>query len=91
LHDNFFDLGGHSLLLIQVRNRLQDLFARAISTTALLQYPTVGTLAAHLSHQQEESPPVAKGHSRAATRKALAEQQTARGRRRPVAMEESSQ
>ena len=74
LHDNFFDLGGHSLLLIQVRNRLQDLLAREISTTTLLQYPTVGSLAAHLSHQNGEGT-IKTSQSRAETRKALTQRQ----------------
>ncbi len=46
--DNFFDLGGHSLLLVQVQVRLQTLLGRAIPVVALFAHPTVRTLAAQL-------------------------------------------
>ena len=89
LHDNFFDLGGHSLLLIQVRNRLQTLLEREISTTALLQYPTVSTLAAHLSNGHEPAP-AQPSQSRAETRKALAQRQQERRIKRQTAAHGSS-
>ena len=46
---NFFDLGGHSLLLAQVHVKLQEAIDPAISIVELFRYPTVGSLAAHLS------------------------------------------
>ncbi|WP_437277994.1 amino acid adenylation domain-containing protein [Sorangium sp. So ce375] len=49
LHDNFFDLGGHSLLLAQVRARLREKLNREIPMMDLLQHPTVASLAAALS------------------------------------------
>ena len=45
LHDNFFDLGGDSLLIIRVQNRLQRVLERQISIVDLFQYPTVHSLA----------------------------------------------
>lgn len=48
VYDNFFDLGGHSLLLGQVRNQLQTIFQKSVSMVALFQYPTVQTLAQFL-------------------------------------------
>ncbi|MFN9089425.1 MAG: non-ribosomal peptide synthetase, partial [Gemmatimonadaceae bacterium] len=47
--DNFFDLGGHSLLVVRVAARLRQIFNRKLSVTALFQYPTVRSLAAHIS------------------------------------------
>ncbi|HEV7667183.1 MAG TPA: amino acid adenylation domain-containing protein [Thermoanaerobaculia bacterium] len=52
VHDNFFDLGGHSLLLAQVHLRLReslpdDLGAR-LSMVELFQHPTIAALARHL-------------------------------------------
>jgi thioesterase domain-containing protein/acyl carrier protein len=44
--DNFFDLGGHSLLAVQVINKLKKKIGRALPLTALLEAPTVETLAA---------------------------------------------
>jgi len=49
VHDNFFDLGGHSLLLLKVQNRLQSLLGRALSVVTLFQYPTIHGLATHLA------------------------------------------
>jgi acyl transferase domain-containing protein len=48
--DNFFDLGGHSLLLIQVQGALQETITREISMVSLFKYPTIGALAEYLTH-----------------------------------------
>jgi len=47
--DNFFDLGGHSLLVVQVHRLLRDQLERPLSLTDLYRFPTIGTLAAFLS------------------------------------------
>jgi acyl transferase domain-containing protein/thioesterase domain-containing protein len=44
--DNFFDLGGHSLLAVQVINKLKKKTGRPLSLTALMEAPTVESLAA---------------------------------------------
>jgi acyl transferase domain-containing protein/thioesterase domain-containing protein/acyl carrier protein len=44
--DNFFDLGGHSLLAVQVINKLKKKTGKPLALTALLEAPTVETLAA---------------------------------------------
>jgi amino acid adenylation domain-containing protein/non-ribosomal peptide synthase protein (TIGR01720 family) len=60
IQDNFFDLGGHSLLLVQVHRRLQDLFPeRELSVVELFTYSTVAALAAHLSGPPAASASVA--------------------------------
>jgi natural product biosynthesis luciferase-like monooxygenase protein len=46
--DNFFDLGGHSLLVVQVQRRLRDACGREVSITDMFRLPTIGSLAAHL-------------------------------------------
>ena len=48
LDDNFFDLGGNSLLLVRVHYRLQELTGREITLVDLFRYPTVGLLARFL-------------------------------------------
>ncbi len=45
LHDNFFDLGGHSLHLMQVHGRLKPAFDGKLAMVDLFKYPTVGSLA----------------------------------------------
>ena len=53
IEDNFFDLGGHSLLLVRVHSRLGDMFGRKIPITDLFQYPTVHALARYLGGEGE--------------------------------------
>jgi amino acid adenylation domain-containing protein len=48
VHDNFFDLGGHSLLMIRVNERLQESFGRSLPLLELFQHPTIAALALHL-------------------------------------------
>ncbi|WP_254173683.1 non-ribosomal peptide synthetase/type I polyketide synthase [Planktothrix pseudagardhii] len=54
IYDNFFDLGGNSLLLIQVHKKLIDSFGAGLSTITLFQYPTIYTLAQYLSQTPAE-------------------------------------
>ena len=49
LDDNFFDLGGHSLLLAKVHARLREALGRELPLLDLFQYPTIGALARHLA------------------------------------------
>jgi amino acid adenylation domain-containing protein len=49
VEDNFFDLGGHSLLLARLHDRLQGLVRREFSLVELFSHPTVRAQAAHLS------------------------------------------
>jgi amino acid adenylation domain-containing protein/non-ribosomal peptide synthase protein (TIGR01720 family) len=53
VRDNFFDLGGHSLLLLQVHRKLRaELPGRDLSVMDLFRYSTVQSLAEHLSGGQ---------------------------------------
>ncbi|MCP4370688.1 MAG: non-ribosomal peptide synthetase, partial [Deltaproteobacteria bacterium] len=49
IHNNFFDLGGNSLLLVRVYAKLSELFEQKISMTALFEHPTISSLARHLT------------------------------------------
>ncbi|MFC4147348.1 non-ribosomal peptide synthetase [Micromonospora mangrovi] len=46
LHDNFFDLGGHSLLIAQLIATVQSSLDVTVPMTALLQHQTLGAFAA---------------------------------------------
>ncbi|NMG36149.1 amino acid adenylation domain-containing protein [Azoarcus sp. TTM-91] len=48
-HDNFFDLGGHSLLLMRVHRLIGERLPRAPSLIELFKFPTVAALARHLA------------------------------------------
>ena len=45
LDDNFFDLGGHSLLIVQVSRDLTKSLGREIPVVDLFRYPTIAALA----------------------------------------------
>ncbi len=68
VHDNFFDLGGHSLLLVQVHSRLREEFSH-LALIDMFKYPTISTLAAHLSQKQAVAPAPDDLHERARKQK----------------------
>jgi amino acid adenylation domain-containing protein len=89
-NDNFFDLGGHSLLVVQVHERLKAALGRELSMIHLFKYPTVASLAAFLAEPvpavpaiPAEEATVAESRSRGEVRRdALL--QRAQAKRRPV-------
>lgn len=54
VHDNFFDVGGRSLLLVQVHGRLRERLRRDLSIMDLFRYPTPRALAGLLDGAPEE-------------------------------------
>jgi hypothetical protein len=55
IQDNFFDLGGHSLLIVQVHNQLQQSFSKPLTVADMFRYPTIESLARHLRSNNEQS------------------------------------
>jgi acyl carrier protein len=51
--DNFFDLGGHSLLTVQVHARLRKELGLDLPLTDLFRFPTVQRLAEHVGGNGE--------------------------------------
>jgi acyl carrier protein len=49
IDDSFFELGGRSLQLVLVSNRVQETFGRVVPIVALFEHPTIRTLAAYLA------------------------------------------
>jgi acyl carrier protein len=54
LHDNFFDLGGHSLLVVRAHQKLGEELQREIPVVDLFRFPTVALLARHLGGDAAE-------------------------------------
>jgi amino acid adenylation domain-containing protein len=54
MRDNFFDLGGNSLHMAQVYNRLREDLQRDLSILDLFKYPTIATLAEYLQQGSTE-------------------------------------
>jgi amino acid adenylation domain-containing protein len=56
VNDNFFDLGGHSLLLVRVHDRLRRDLDVDLPLVDLFRYPDVASLARRLRGTTEETP-----------------------------------
>ncbi len=52
VHDNFFDLGGHSLNLMQVQLKVKQVLKKEISAIDMFSYPTVSAFAKFLEQDQ---------------------------------------
>ena len=50
IEENFFDLGGHSLLVVQTHSELREILKMEFPIVALFEYPTIRSLARHLGH-----------------------------------------
>jgi len=55
LDDNFFDLGGHSLLIPRIRFALREKLNREVAVMDFFAFPTIRALAAHMegTHKRE--------------------------------------
>ena len=87
IYDNFFDLGGHSLLLAEVQSKLTEIFANKISMLDLFMYPTINAFAGYLAnHLTEKTATIQPDSNRAKQRSlrqnAIAKKRQQRQRRR---------
>jgi len=55
LYDNFFDLGGHSLLLVSIRERIREHEGIEINMVDLFRYPTVASLGKFLARRLRDA------------------------------------
>ncbi|HEX6291106.1 MAG TPA: amino acid adenylation domain-containing protein [Herpetosiphonaceae bacterium] len=55
VNENFFDLGGHSIRMMQVHSKLQERLNRDIAMTDLFRHPTIAALAQFLNPEVDES------------------------------------
>jgi acyl carrier protein len=51
IHQSLFDLGMDSLTSVELRNRLQTILGRSLSSTAIFDYPTVDALAQYIASE----------------------------------------
>ncbi|AFZ23801.1 amino acid adenylation enzyme/thioester reductase family protein [Cylindrospermum stagnale PCC 7417] len=56
VNDNFFDIGGHSLLVVQLNNKLREILKRDLSVVEIFQNPTIKSLAQHLGKKPDNVP-----------------------------------
>jgi len=74
LHDNFFDLGGHSLRIIEVTRRLEITLNRVLPMTDMFEYPTVSAMAEYLGGEIASDLPLVH-QERAQRQRQVAQQQ----------------
>ena len=58
INDNFFDIGGNSLLIMKVISRISTVFNLSeddITVMTMFQYPTIALMAKQLDGHEEES------------------------------------
>lgn len=72
--ENFFDLGGHSLLLVRLQSRLRDVLGVEFAIADLFRFPTIATLAAAVrarhTNETTAGPDVSDLPARAASQRA---------------------
>jgi len=76
VHDNFFDLGGHSLLMLRVCTALRQVLDTDFEIVDLFTFPTIHSLALHLSGKGETNKEAAFADVKAR----IERQKAARGR-----------
>lgn len=68
IHQNFFDLGGSSIHMVQILNKVRATFQQEFSITEIFRHPTISLLAAYLSQEQPALASFQKGRARAEAR-----------------------
>jgi amino acid adenylation domain-containing protein len=81
VRDNFFDLGGHSLLLIQVQHKLQEVLRQEISMISLFKHSTIAQLAGFIRQEDDSESSLLRVKQRSQRQRSSA------NRRRPLTEE----
>jgi amino acid adenylation domain-containing protein len=68
IHDGFFDVGGHSLLLTRLQSRLVEKLKQDVMLVDLFQHTTISTQAAFFAQQHPVQPELQQAVERAAAR-----------------------
>ena len=85
IHDNFFDLGGHSYLMFEVHRRLSGSLDSSLSMVRLFQHPTVHALAQFLSNDDGGPESFEESERRGEDRRASMSRQRRNRRERKLA------
>jgi natural product biosynthesis luciferase-like monooxygenase protein len=80
-YDNFFDLGGHSISMVQVHSRLRTEVKGDLPLIKLLEHPTVSSLAAFLGTSATGAGTFANSVARARRQRDSRRRRTAPGRK----------
>jgi amino acid adenylation domain-containing protein len=69
IDDSFFDLGGHSLLLIRMLGKLKSHFEKELSVVDFFRYPTINKLVEYLIKEDKEVPKFTRAENIASKQK----------------------
>ncbi|MEM9491318.1 MAG: non-ribosomal peptide synthetase, partial [Myxococcota bacterium] len=94
LDDNFFDLGGHSLLIVRAHGRLGMVLDKPLAIADLFQFSTIRTLAAHIrgldSRTEDLSPPQPGASLPSGNQSSPGQSDAGRGQERRKRMEQAA-
>ncbi len=76
--ENFFDIGGHSLLVVRLQRLLKEALGRPLALTDLYRFPTIQSLANWLESDGEDAT-LAQSANRAEQRRASLQKRRLRG------------
>jgi aryl carrier-like protein len=82
VHDNFFEVGGSSLLLVRIHARLREVLGREVTMVQLFRHPTVQALARFLETEERESRALLDAEDRAQRRTGAVQQSATVDRQR---------
>jgi natural product biosynthesis luciferase-like monooxygenase protein/FkbM family methyltransferase len=86
IHDNFFEIGGNSLLLVEAHGRLRQAVRREVTLVELMRYPTIESLSRFLGQEGGDGGGERARHEKAQDRgrsQRAGLERLARGRQRP--------
>ena len=69
IYDNFFDLGGNSIQIVQIHNKIKEVFKKDIPITEIFRHPTINDLDKYFSENTSNFRSNYKQLSRAESRK----------------------
>jgi aryl carrier-like protein len=84
VHENFFDLGGHSLQMLRIQGKVRSLFNRDLSIVEMFRYPTISSLAELLGSEPTQQQSLEDSEQRAAVAKAATRRRRERRKTQPV-------
>ncbi|MBG86577.1 MAG: non-ribosomal peptide synthase [Verrucomicrobiales bacterium] len=73
IHDNFFEMGGHSLLILKAQNKLREKVGVDLPLADLFRHPTLASLAAHIGNTASDKPETNRSDALQAGRSRLAQ------------------
>lgn len=80
--DNFFEIGGHSLLIVRAQSELKHKLGIELELVDLFRYPTPASLAAHIEQSKQADDPQHIEQKRHTQQAGLARRQALKARRR---------